>query len=229
MLLPANSPPHTAVGASMRTHPSTVRNAILIFLALTLVSCRSHKSATPSPTHTTNTASIIAPEPTPTPTPLPVVLENGWYLYTDPDGEFSFAYPSTAVITTGKNPVDLSKNITIQFQDPGKAYQGMSIRLELNPKRLQGAEIAKQLYEVNAQKPAAAEFTDALKQMLVGGAPAVQASIPSTNTELTIIIPYNDKVFIISPVHDLSWTKVEPETLDLFYQVVNTLKLGISK
>jgi hypothetical protein len=167
--------------------------------------------------------------PTQTPVPTPVVLENGWYIYSDPDGEFSFAYPPTALISAGQNPVDLSKNITIQFQIPEKTYQGMSIRLESNPKRLPGAEIAKQLFEISAQKSATVDFTNSLQEVLVGGISAVQAYIPSTNTEVTIIIPYGDKVFIVSPVHDYSMTKVEKETMGLFYQIVDTLKIEIIK
>jgi hypothetical protein len=158
-----------------------------------------------------------------------VVLENGWYLYTDPDGEFSFAYPATARVSAGQNPVDLSKNITIQFLIPEKSYQGMSIRIEPNPKRLQGADIARQLFEISAQKPASAEFTNSLKQILVGGISAVQTSIPSTNTEVTVIISYDVEAFIVSPVHESSAIKVEKETLDLFYQILDTMKFGSSK
>jgi hypothetical protein len=154
------------------------------------------------------------------------MLDNGWYLYSDPDGEFSFAYPPTAMISAGQNPVDLSKNITIQFQIPEKTYQGMSIRIESNPKRLQGAEIAQQLFEKSAQKSATAEFTNSLQQIFVGGISAVQTTIPSSNTEVTIIVPYNVKVLIVSPVHETSATKVEQETLDLFYQILSSIKFG---
>jgi hypothetical protein len=103
----------------------------------------------------------------------------------------------------------------------------MSIRVELNPKQLQGAEIAQQLYEKSAQKPATAGFTNSIQPVLVGGISAFQASIPSTNTELTVIIPYKDKVFIVAPVHELSSIKVASEALELFYQVLNTMKFGI--
>jgi hypothetical protein len=175
----------------------------------------------PFPTHTSY--------PTWTPTPTPIVLENGWYLYTDPDGEFSFAYPPTALIHAGRNPVDFSTNVALQFILPDKPYQGMLIRLEPNPKRLQGTEIALQLFERSAQKPAPVEFANSLTQISVGGTLAVQAYIPSMNTEVTIIIPYSDKVFIICPEHDTPVTKVEKETLELFYQILDTLKLGDSK
>jgi hypothetical protein len=212
----------------MTDHPSTARFYILIFLALILAACRSHPQVAPSSTGAP-TISVSMAMPTETSTPTPLVLENGWYLYQDPESEFSFSYPPTSTISAGQNPVDFSKNILIQFFLPEKTYQGMSIRLELNPKRLGGADIAKQLFERSAQKPAAAEFTNSIQQVRVGGTSAVQVSIPSTNTEVTVIIPYNDKVFIISPVHDASTTKVEKATLELFYQILNTLKFGSSK
>jgi hypothetical protein len=212
----------------MTDRPAATRYYILVLLLLILVGCRSRPGISASPTHTsipytfTSTATQI-------PTSTPVVLENGWYLYNDPDGEFSFAYPPTALISAGQNPVDLSKNITIQFLLPEKTYQGVSIRIEPNPKRLQGAEIAQQLFEKSAQKPATTEFTNSLQTIQVGGISAVQTTIPSSNTEVTIIVPYDVKVLIVSPVHETSVTKVEQETLDLFYQILNSMKFSISQ
>jgi len=210
----------------MTDHPATARYSIMMLLTLILVGCRSRPSA--SPTHTSIPPTLTSPA-IPIPTSTPAVLENGWYIYNDPDGEFTFAYPPTAMINAGQNPVDLSKNITIQFQIPDKPYQGMSIRIEPNPKQLQGAEIAQQLFERSAQKPASAAFTNSLQQIQVGGISAVQTTIPSSNTEVTIIVPYEVKVLITSPVHESSTTKVEQETLALFYQVLNSMKFRITQ
>jgi hypothetical protein len=105
----------------------------------------------------------------------------------------------------------------------------MSIRLEPNPKRLTAADIAKQLYEKSAQRPAPAELTNSLQPIIIGGKSAVQVSIPSTNTEVTAIIFNDDTVFIVSPVHDSAVTKVDIETLEVFYQILNTFEFGISK
>ncbi len=199
------------------------RRVIFILLILLLAGCRSHPRATP--TFTQEQAAIgLASVSIESTTPMPVVLENGWYVYTDPDGEFTLSYPPDTIISAGQNPVDQTKNITLQFPIPEKSYQGMSLRVEPNPKRLQSLEITKQLFEISTQKSASAEFTNSLKQITVGGMSAVQTSIPSTNTEVTIVIPYGDKVLIVAPVHDTFVTKVEKETLDLFYQIVSTLK-----
>ena len=168
------------------------------------------------------------PEAAQIPIPTPDILANGWYTYNDPDGEFYFAYPPTALIDAGQNPVDLSKNIDIQFKIPDKPYQGMSIRLVPNPKRLQGVDIAKKLFEESAQKQASAEFADSLVPISIGGLSAFQASIPSTNTEITVIVAFDDKVLILAPVHDSAETKVEKEALELFYQILGTIKFTAS-
>lgn len=178
---------------------------------------------------TDSLAPTQSPKIEPSITPTPVVLDDGWFLYTDPDSEFTFAYPPTARIDAGKNPLDLSKNISIQFKLPDKPYQGMSIRLELNPKRLQGSEIANQLFEMSAQKQAPVGFSNSFKPFTVGKASAIEASIPSLNTETTVIVPFGDKVFILSPVHDSVNTKVEKETLELFYKILTTFTFNISK
>jgi hypothetical protein len=169
----------------------------------------------------------ITPFPTSTQTPTPIVLENGWYLYKDPDNEFSFAYPPTAIVTFGKNPVDLSKNISLQFLLPGKSYQGMTLCLELNPGLLSGAEIAIKVLEESSGKIAPMEFKDTLGNIMVGGKQAVQATIPGTNTETTIIVPLGEKFMIIAPVHDTAVIKVEPEILQMFYQIVDTVQFHL--
>jgi hypothetical protein len=134
----------------MTDHPSTARTTILVVLALILVGCKSRPgiSAIQPSTPYTSTATQIL-------TSTPVVLDDSWFLYSDPDGEFTFAYPPTAAISAGQNPVDLSKNITIQFQIPERPTC-MSIRIESNPKRLQGRDCPT-AFEKSAQKSATAE------------------------------------------------------------------------
>jgi len=216
----------------MTGHPSKTRYLLLIFLALILAACRSRAKITLTPAQDPGASSLLSASMQtlePAATPTPVTLENGWYVYNDPDGEFSFAYPPDAIISAGQNPVDLSKNITIQFRIPETTYQGMSFRIEPNPKKLQGEEIARQLYEKSAQKPASAAFTSSVQQFQVGGLSAVKTHIPASNTEVTVIVPYAVKVLITSPVHDASAIKVDQQALDLFYQVLNTLKFNTNQ
>jgi len=167
------------------------------------------------------------PSPSSTQTPTPIVLENGWYLYKDPDNEFSFAYPPTSIVTFGKNPVDLSKNISLQFLLPGKSYQGMTLRLESNPGLLSGAEIAIKVLEESSGLIAPTEFKETLGNIIVGAKPAIQATIPGTNTETTIIVPLGEKFMILAPIHGTAVIRVEPEILQMFYQIVDTLQFPL--
>jgi len=204
-------PSNESDGKSLAAYPSPVSTAVPIIIPTNfLVPTRSLE---------------IQPSVTPT----QVVLDNGWYLYTDPDSEFSFAYPQTAHIDAGRNPMDSSKNIIIQFRLPDKPYQGMSIRMESNPKMLSDVDIAKQLFETSAQEQAPVEFLDSVKSITVGNVSAIEVSIPSMNTETTIIVPFEDKVFILSPVHDLANTMVEKEILELFYKILSTFDFNVSK
>ena len=159
--------------------------------------------------------------------PPPPVSENGWYVYVDPDGEFSFSYPPTAHLSAGQNPRDASKNILIQFELPGP-YQGMSIRVEPNPQQLAAADIAAKISEQGSPESIVpANLT--LETTAVAGIPSILTHIPSSNTELTVITSYQGKAFIISPVHDLATTQVDPQALEIFYEVLGTFKFKVSK
>ncbi len=158
--------------------------------------------------------------------PTPPALADGWLMYVDPDKEFSFAYPPEALINAGQNPLDLAKNIDIQFKLPDTSYQGMSIRLERNPQRLQNAGLAVQLFEASSQQQASAEFVDSLQPVSIGGKAAVRAVIPAANTEFTLIAAYDERVLYLAPVHASPATSVEKESLELFYQVLNSFRFA---
>lgn len=84
---------------------------------------------TPLPTSTTM--------PTQTPTPTPIVLENGWYLYTDQEAGYSFSYPPDALFQTSKEGAFDYKSAYLQFHIPSmNGYQGMMIQVLSNPESL---------------------------------------------------------------------------------------------
>ncbi|HPH95652.1 MAG TPA: hypothetical protein PKW33_04335 [Anaerolineaceae bacterium] len=164
------------------------------------------------------------PTPEPKPTATPELLENGWYLYRDPDGEFSFEYPPEAIITAGQNPYDLSKNIRIQFIIPKTSYQGMRISLKRNPDKLQVNDIVKKMYENNSNKPATEELIKSIEKITVGGIPGYKVKIPQSMADITIIVPYKDKYFIIEPEKEAAAISVEKETIEFYYKIINTIK-----
>src|SRR6185503_2068867 len=84
---------------------------------------------TPSPVR--SPLPTLTPSSTPTATPTPLVMSNGWYLYEDPDGEFSLTYPQNALFHQSQSTRDSSKYIQIAFRDiqfrtpTNGGYQGM--------------------------------------------------------------------------------------------------------
>jgi len=172
--------------------------------------------------------SSLTPIPDEISTPTPVVLSNEWYLYTDPDSEFSFSYPPDCVFNAGTNKIDLSKNITLQFLLPNpSSFQGMSIRIEPNTKHLRTEDMVAGIYEKYTLKSAPADFKGFFKEkdINVDGILASQVSIPGTNNEFTIIFLVKENFFIISPMHDLAVVNVDPKALDIFFQILESFKI----
>lgn len=175
-----------------------------------------------------NPALSLTPVPSEIFKPTPVVLSNGWYLYTDPDGEFSFSYPPDCVFNAGTNKIDLSKNITLQFLLPNtSSFQGMSIRIEPNTKHLKTEDMIAGIYEKYSSKSAPADFKSFFqeKDFDVDGTLASQVSIPGTNNEFTIIFLVKENFFIISPMHDMAVVNVDPKALDIFFQILESFKI----
>lgn len=161
---------------------------------------------------------------TPRPTATPELLENGWYLYRDPDGEFSFEYPPEARLHAGQNPYDQSKHVRFQFIIPETTYQGISIKLRENLEHLSAEEIVKQIYEHASGKPAPEELIKSIEEIKVGKLTGYQVKIPSTNSDITIIVPYKDKYFTIYTEKEPAAISVDAKTLEYLYQILETFK-----
>lgn len=163
------------------------------------------------------------PTPEPKPTATPELLENGWYLYRDPDGEFSFEYPKDSLLITNIRKTDSSKIIRVKFYLDVPGYQGMSIEVVPNPKNLQGMEIINELYQ-NKIYASSDEMKNSYKEIEIKGVKGFSAVMPMMNAEITIFIPMKDKYFMISPVHSTAATNVDKQTLEIFYKVIESLK-----
>jgi hypothetical protein len=177
---------------------------------------------------TNNSAPSSTPIPTEIPTPTPIVLANGWYLYTDPEGDFTFSYPPNTIFSAGMNKFDLTKNITIQFLMANtNGFQGMSIRIEPNPKHLTTEEFIAEIYEKNSLTSAPGDYKDFIKerQLDIDGLHASQVTIPGTNSELTIVFIYKNDIFVISPMHDSVVNNVDPKAMDLFFEILTSFNL----
>ena len=82
--------------------------AAIISLSLAVISCGDAEEETPSDVATTPTAtpspapiSSTAPTPSPVPSASPDAVPADWSTYSDPDGRFSLAYPSTWFLQDG--------------------------------------------------------------------------------------------------------------------------------
>ncbi|HPH95241.1 MAG TPA: hypothetical protein PKW33_10660 [Anaerolineaceae bacterium] len=179
------------------------------------------RKITATPKTTTPTVKVVTP--TPRPTATPELLENGWYLYHDPDGEFSFEYPKDTFLQAGTRKTDSTKFVEMQFRLPVGGYQGMSIRLIPNPKNLQGMEIIDGLYQ-KKNKTTPEEVKESYKKIEINGMKGFSVTMRDANTEITIIIPVKGKYFMISPVHSTVAVSVDEQTLKIFYQVIESLK-----
>jgi hypothetical protein len=144
----------------------------------------------------------------------------GWYQYSDRKAGYSFKYPPNAFLHAYKNAASDHKTVMLQF-DPPKfvGYQGMVVDVRSNPKRLPIEEVIAEIYR--PQKPSLSDIRSSLKQLRVAGYPAVETVLKSTNLELSVLLPCNDKVYLISPSTRLGG-KVDPKALKLFYRILKT-------
>lgn len=180
------------------------------------------RKITATPKTTTPTVKVVTA--TPRPTATPELLENGWYLYRDPDGEFSFEYPKDTLLVAEHSKFDSTKYIEMQFRLPVGGYQGMQIQLVPNPKNLQGLDILDEIYMKMRGTDSPAETDETLKEIEINGMKGFSVTMRLTNTEITIIIPVKGKYFMISPVHSTAAISVDAQTLKIFYRVIESLK-----
>jgi len=166
--------------------------------------------------------------PTQTPTPTPIVLENGWYLYTDKEAGYSFSYPPEAHFHTSKEGGLDYKTAHIQFDIPdADGYQGMMIEILSNPEKLPIESVAQKIYTTDLQSPSIDDVKKNSEQIKVAGMFAYQFTFKPFMYELTILLPNEDKVYFIVPVHDNLDTAVDPKALELFFKILETFTLNL--
>lgn len=92
----------------------------------------------------------------------------------------------------------------------------MVIRILSNPDQQPVERLVAKVYESAMINPPD-DLSSQIIQITVSGLPAYETTIPSTNTELTILLPNGDKVYVFALVHGPTVNAVDPEALDLFY------------
>ena len=168
---------------------------------------------------------LASPMPARTVVVTPAVLDNGWYQYSDLEAGYSFSCPPETRVKIGQSRFG-NRSAQLQFRLPGGgSYQGMVIRVEANPQDLPIEQMLAQLYERSAQEIAPEALLRQVEVITVAGLPAIKTTILPTNTEFSILFLYNNRVYTLAPVHGPAAGEMNPEALELFNQIVETLTI----
>ena len=83
-------------------------------------------------------------------------------------------------------------------------------------------DILAQLYESSPQDLSLDEWLAQLEPMTVGSQTGFKTACAEGSSDFSIVIPHENKVYIAAPVHDIAAICVDPQTLELFYRVLET-------
>ncbi len=146
-----------------------------------------------------------------------------WQSYTEPTLGYSLAFPEDADFTSGASKAGVY-TARLQFRIPGlEGYQGMVLRVEPNPERRGIEQVVQELYRRNLLADPPPDLLQQLSSVTVAGLSGVQLG---QGGDFSLVIPYEDYVYIIAPGHDLAATAIDPQALALFYQVLSTLRFA---
>ena len=189
-----------------------------VLLVMTLVSC----TPQPAPAVTEPLSAVnLGAEPTATLLPTPAIPE-GWLAFRDPEAECTFCYPAGADLKAGKSRLGIY-TIRLQFRMPDViGYQGMVIHVVPITDSSTMDDILAQLYESSPGDLSLEEWLAELEPTTVGSQTGFKTSCAEGSSDFSIVIPYEGKVYIAAPVHDIVATCVDPQALELFYQVLET-------
>lgn len=181
----------------------------------------------PLPTYAYTPLPTSTPVPTQTPTPTPIMLENGWYLYIDKEARYSFSYPPDAYFHTSKEGSLDYKSAYLQFTLPNAdGYQGLMIQVLSNPEEIPVEGFAQKIYTIDPKGPSIDDLKKHSEQIKMAGMYGYKYSLSPFFYEFIILLPYEDKVYFIVPVHDNLNITLDPKALELFYKVLDTFALN---
>ena len=191
-----------------------------VLLVVALISCTPQPApAVPEPLPTASL--VAAPIATATPLPTPANPED-WLVFCDPEAGGTFSYPADADFQAGKSKFGIY-TIRLQFQMPDVVgYQGMVIHVVPMTDASSMDDILAQLYESSPQDLSLDEWMAQLEPTTVGSQTGFKTPCTEGSSDFSIVIPHENKVYIAAPVHDIAATCVDPQTLELFYRVLET-------
>jgi hypothetical protein len=191
-----------------------------VLLVVALISCTPQPApAVPEPLPTASL--VAAPIATATPLPTPANPED-WLVFCDPEAGCTFSYPADADFQAGKSKFGIY-TIRLQFQMPDVVgYQGMVIHVVPMTDSSSMDDILAQLYESSPQDLSFDEWMAQLEPTTVGSQTCFKTPCAEGSSDFSIVIPHENKVYIAAPVHDIAATCVDPQTLEMFYRVLET-------
>ncbi len=199
------------------------------------------ESPLPTPTQRIATATVVeakltpkptkTPYPTTTPTkakPSATPASGEWLTYHDEKAGYSIDYPADAHVSDKGGYIHDPYHITdINFHMEGAAgYQGIAIQIQDIEEETPIEEIVNALHaDVSLGRQASMEVLDSITDFTVKEYEAYKAIIPALNTEFTILILAHEKLYVLAPVHGPVKTHSDPRTVELFYKMLETLKV----
>jgi hypothetical protein len=183
---------------------------VTVLLAVALISC----TPQPAPALTQHV---------PTSTPLPTSANpEDWLVFCDPEAGCTFSYPADADFQAGESKFGIY-TIRLQFQMPDvMGYQGMVIHVVPMTDSSSVDDILAQLYESSPQDLSLDEWMAQLEPTTVGSQTGFKTPCAEGSSDFSIVIPHESKVYIAAPVHDIAAMCVNPQTLEMFYRVLET-------
>ena len=181
------------------------------------------QSAYPPPLPTS--FSLPTSSPAPTATATPIVLDNGWYLYTDKEAGYSLSYPPDVHLHTSKEGGLDYKTVHIQFAIPNAGYQGMTINVLDNAQKLPIENIVQDVYTRMGEEQPTKNIQSSMESIMIGKISAIKSDFQPSIVEFTIYIPYGNKVLYAAPVTRMGLTAFDPKAAELFEEILATLTL----
>jgi hypothetical protein len=191
-----------------------------VLLVMALVSCAPQPALTVTESLLTATL-VAAPTTTATSLQTPGNPED-WLVFCDPEAGCTFSYPADADFQAGKSKFGIY-TIRLQFRMPDvMGYQGMVIHVVPVTDSSSLDDILAQLYESSPQDLSLDEWLAQLEPTTVGSQTGFRTPCAEGSSDFSIVIPHEDKVYIAAPVHDIAAICVDPQSLELFYRVLET-------
>ncbi|MCX6049127.1 MAG: hypothetical protein NT075_28840 [Chloroflexi bacterium] len=161
---------------------------------------------------------------------IPVITETTWLTLTDTEAGYSLSYPANFHWQVLKRKDGLSNINSLSFDLPDvHARQTMRIQVEPNPNKFSVRIFLKKLYEQNNMlDESSALIQTTIKSLIVyqtANFPEKIAEQTANRAEIPdfhILVPYKDKVYRFTLLHDAAISESTPVATAIFFKIIAT-------